>query len=460
MKDGLVGRDWQIRQVTGWFQRRLLGCEDVGVLVLSGWTSTGKSTVLNAVAEAEGVRVVVLDVVLAGSERGLTEWVWSALDGNEDASGREGPRRCRFDHIMDVADAWMMGKTSLENGEVHPQSRSVSGNGLVPMFPPPIALVLERAERLQMPMYRDDILESVMTMFGKLPGDRVLPVVVTSRWIAPLWSGSVLPRCTVVEFPGYSRDETHKILLKMHPASSDIERELLEGFLKLLLDVVYHACTDVRELSRFCSVLFPTYLDAGRKSSWSPSELYQSVLPFLQSALDNLYRERIDVARGDPSTALCDGNSDGLQFPLCVKYLLIGAFLASTNPPQHDRRYFTKDRTRQSRSRRRTISHKSSSLPSATSQPYKRQSFSLQRLLAITESLTLDQRDPNPLPLTLFGTSLLTHIADLTHLHLLTINPHLTEPTLTCNAPESLIHHLATHLQLDLAYFLHHDPQV
>lgn len=133
----------------------------------------------------------------------------------------------------------------------------------------------------------------------------------------------------------------------------------------------------------------------------------------------NMFRRDADFLLEQKQPKLKDAM--GLELPFAAKFILVAAYLASYIPMHLDTRFFSLLPSESKRKRRRT-----SKLASETQFKTSRQSFRLERLLAIFFSIQ-DHIQVNT-------ADLYSQISSLVSLHLLTkVNQSLDDPMFQCN---------------------------
>ena len=143
--------------------------------------------------------------------------------------------------------------------------------------------------------------------------------------------------------------------------------------------------------------------------------------------------------------------ADGLGFTASV--LLVAAFLAAHNPPQHDVRYFTTVNTKRPRVKKSAV--KKGKVPVANSRP-----FYLERLVAIFAAVHPTKHDVPDLEehAAAISTTALIHVATLQTLRYISAEHSpdmLSEPKYRCNIAKDHAVMLGKMVGIDLHQYMH-----
>ncbi|CAN8075438.1 unnamed protein product [Agarophyton chilense] len=252
----------------------------------------------------------------------------------------------------------------------------------------------------------------------------------------------------------YQKTENPKLAEKLYP-----------GYVRAVVSVMYKTTTDLHELSVVCNKLFPDYMRVVQEKN--PTAAFNQVQTRLALALQSLYQRRLtakdlkpsgtssettDVACDDPNTSAKDAGYES-SLSTAARAVLVAAFLASRNPPQHDLRFFSSSRTR---GRRRSSKSKK--------QEQQDRSFVLERLLAIFTSIAPDSllrergMDASESVSAFVSTSLLVQISTLVALGLLSSEAGvdiLSEPKYRCNITKDTAFRIADSLNIGLDQYLY-----
>eukprot|EP00871_Galdieria_phlegrea_P001665 jgi/Galph1/249/GphlegSOOS_G4991.1 len=194
----------------------------------------------------------------------------------------------------------------------------------------------------------------------------------------------------LVWFPNYQMDE-FAILLETRLKTDPKFEKLKKPFVRIILDVLYHATPYLEQLTVICEELFSMYIkpiENGIVSLEDTTKLYSNILPHLKSRLNGLYCLQQDsstvMESKDTAIARVQRNDVFSSWSTTAKLLCIAGYMASRIPSKRDMQIFTK--TFLSKKRRH-----SSKKPRTTSNCSN--IFSLERILAIYRHLQQQLED-------------------------------------------------------------------
>lgn len=350
-------------------------------------------------------------------------------------------------------------------------------------------LVFLRAERLASAPFTEDAPRILFRLPYMLCSPRYFRVIFVSRWPWSRFRDSIVPDVReplCIHFPTYTENEAVTAVVKMTSSSlppnlpapglkdQNEALHLYPGFVASVVNVLHRYTTNLRELSRVCSRLYPAYLTPlVHDSSIQRAALWNRISADVTNAVRMLYtREFVTAAEhldAELATSCCGGharqddrvlssshsaterarqtgstleNMATISTELCKvsRLLLISAFLASYNPPSTDLHFFTSQVARRrpqprgnSRTGNRKLTPKSGFLAQNASP--------LNRILAIYDAMQGLVREPQSDAITEFGESgnssnALLNLSTLVDLNLLGrdgTGDLLREPKYRCN---------------------------
>ncbi|KAI9451779.1 putative origin recognition complex, subunit 5-like protein [Russula earlei] len=281
-----------------------------------------------------------------------------------------------------------------------------------------LVLVVERAERLKeslpelvVPLTRLAELSRVdiqMIFISQSPWDDIKPPI-----------GAAIDPFHLSVYPP-SREETLQILTSRFPTDGDVAaaphpyHPALAQLYAQYATAVYSTCSpfthDPHELTYVAAAQWPSFIALVLEAQKGATEFHviPEDLPFLPSftaALEVLLPRRMHAGAWSQMSDLDEGSGVDAKsveivarsLPTLQKYILLSAFLASSNPPRTDMRMFGRSRDIQSKRRRggstRKTPQRSASAPAKVPQRLAGPStFPLDRMNAILATL-LEEHD-------------------------------------------------------------------
>ncbi|KAI9441371.1 putative origin recognition complex, subunit 5-like protein [Lactarius indigo] len=241
-----------------------------------------------------------------------------------------------------------------------------------------MVLIIERAERIKESLPELLVPLTRLTELSKVEIHTIF--ISQSPWeeIKPLMGAAVDPFHLSVRPP--SQEETRRILVSHFPTDGDVSaaphayHPALAQFYAQYVDALCSICApftrDPHELSYVAAAQWPNFvapvLDAQRDANqFHPipedvrMRLLRVFLPSFTAALEALLPRRMHARTWSQTPDVTDGpasDEKGVETTISSlstlqKYILLAAFLASSNPPRTDMRMFA--RSRETRSRRR-----------------------------------------------------------------------------------------------------------
>ncbi|MFH4977059.1 hypothetical protein AB6A40_003768 [Gnathostoma spinigerum] len=272
---------------------------------------------------------------------------------------------------------------------------------------------------------------SFLKAFFELPkwlSQDILKILTVSQLpFSQIETTETLSRPIEFSFPCFSRDE---ILQKIRLATS-----LDVNSISPILDTVYITCRDPKLIERMIEKLLKTSLPKLQKSCSVDVKVMMQLLKQCSSDVYSRYNE---------STS--PGTSD-YALPLFAKYLLIAAYCASNNPSASDRRFFSKNHTKQKKSKH--IQKPESSEFSREKGP---KGFDLQRLFFLYRSLLEQTGNWNP-----EAGNINVQINDLCAVGSIirtSADGNLDQPKYKCAASYESIVHLSKSVGVDVGNYL------
>ncbi|PCH36912.1 hypothetical protein WOLCODRAFT_134400 [Wolfiporia cocos MD-104 SS10] len=379
-------------------------------------------------------------------EDGCANWPGSSTDGqrwNENFDTFLHGLRAVCAHLQDDEDSSSAMANVKGKGKAKPEQMTVR-----------LALVIERAERLKENL--PDLLVPLTRLAELSQVDIVTILISDVRWedIRPPLGAS--PEPLYIEVPPLSRQNTLAMLASAFPPDASALRSpgidpetynpvlapLYQHFIATLYSICAPFTHDPLELAYIAAACWPGFvrplLDAHRGNSAeegtdelrAPTEdtrmrLLRLFTPTLTGALDALYPRRTHAAawaraHAPPPDLLSlppldarrameereleagaghDADADARSLPRMAKFVLVAAFLASTNPAKTDMRMFGRGPDERVRRRRRKAGSPRKPRPGTTGTAVKipqrllgPMPFPLDRLLAILGVL-LEEHD-------------------------------------------------------------------
>ncbi|KAI0566747.1 origin of replication complex subunit 5 [Gracilaria domingensis] len=354
-------------------------------------------------------------------------------------------------------------------GETVPADSSILISRLNKSHDDSIVYVFSRAERLISSAFSPSAVHTIVSL-PSLTANVKVRVILVSRLS---WSSfrfhlnHSIPEPVEIFLPPPTEDETIEDLCKLmdydKTANPEMAERLYPGYVKAVVSVMYKTTTDLHELSIVCNKLFPDYMKAVQEKN--PTAAFNQIQNRLAVALQSLYRRRLtsrDLDEDDqsiqtpelvPDFANKSNHHEGYDCSLSTtsRTVLVAAFLASRNPPQHDLRFFSSDRTRRRRSSK------------AKRLQQQDRSFVFERLLAIFASIAPDSLirergvDATDSVSACVSTSLLVQVSTLVSLGLLSSETGadiLSEPKYRCNITKDAAFRIADSLNIGLDQYL------
>ncbi|KDQ55524.1 hypothetical protein JAAARDRAFT_37539 [Jaapia argillacea MUCL 33604] len=278
-----------------------------------------------------------------------------------------------------------------------------------------MVVVVEKAERL-----REALPDLVvpLTRLAELSRTPITVILLSSvRWedIKPPLGASSEPY--YFDVPPPNRDSTIRVLTAHNP------NPLYSHFISTLYSVCSPFTTDPDELQYIAASRWPAFVqailsefvddDGGQPLNIDDIQVPEETrirwlrqfTPTFTSALDVLYpriKSATDLARPSPDDHSVDEGEDKKsisQLPRMQKFILVAAFLASTNPAKSDMRMFARGKDERKRRRRKSVNATPKKGGGAVKIPQRLLGpipFPLDRLVAILGCLLLENDPPPP----------------------------------------------------------------
>lgn len=365
----------------------------------------------------------------------LAKWEVAWENGCQNWPGEDGKR------YNDSVDSFLHGLRNLRNKSWEGRAK---GNGRTVDEEPNMVLLIERAERL-----KDNLPDLIvpLTRLAELSQVKITTIFLSSvRWedIKPPLGASPDPYFIDIGPPS-KQDTIDSLLFEFsststtQPSAGTQDRTYHPSLLPLYeqyVEHVYSVCslytTDIRELQYIAAARWPGFvkpvlreqsevngdgdpdLDGTRNELTLPASdgrmrLLKFFTPSLTAALDVLYPRLTNAAdwalandpdMQAPEEAQCQINTERSiivdHLPRMSKFILLAAFLASTNPAKSDVRMFGRGADKQKRRRRKSASPKKVGAQTTVAKITQRLLgpvvFPLDRLLAILGAL-LEEND-------------------------------------------------------------------
>lgn len=365
----------------------------------------------------------------------LAKWEVAWENGCQNWPGEDGKR------YNDSIDSFLHGLRNLRNKSWEGKAK---GNGRIVDEEPNMVLLIERAERL-----KDNLPDLIvpLTRLAELSQVKITTIFLSSvRWedIKPPLGASPDPYFIDVGPPS-KQDTIDSLLFEFismpttQPSAGTQDRTYHPSLLPLYeqyVEHVYNVCslytTDIRELQYIAAARWPGFVkpvlqeqsevngdgdpdpDGTRNELTLPASdgrmrLLKFFTPSLTAALDVLYprlTNATDWALSNdpdmqaPEEAQRQINTEGRitvdHLPRMSKFILLAAFLASTNPAKSDVRMFGRGADKQKKRRRKSASPKKAGAQTTVAKITQRLLgpvvFPLDRLLAILGAL-LEEND-------------------------------------------------------------------
>ncbi|KAG0697046.1 OPT oligopeptide transporter protein-domain-containing protein [Suillus ampliporus] len=399
-------------------------------------------------ADCSSTRFAHINVAACFTARLLYDTVLNALAGWE-VSWENGCQNWPDEdgkRYNDNIDSFLHGLRNLRNTFWEGQGK---GKGRAVDEEPTMVLLIERSERL-----KDNLPDLVvpLTRLAELSQVRITTIFLSSvRWedIKPPLGASPDPYFIDIEFPS-KQDTLDSLLLafrytstaQSHAGTQD--RSYHPSLLPLYeqyAEHVYNVCslytTDIQELQYIAAARWPGFVKPVLQEQSEPNEdedpnpdgtcneltlpasdgrmrLLKFFTPSLTAALDALYPRLTNAtdwaAANDPDIQLSEEAHSQIKaegsvivdhLPRMSKFILLAAFLASTNPAKTDVRMFGRGADKQKRRRRRSASPKKAGAQTTVAKVSQRLLgpviFPLDRLLAILGAL-LEENDVESRP--------------------------------------------------------------
>lgn len=365
----------------------------------------------------------------------LARWEVAWENGCQNWPGEDGKK------YNDSIDSFLHGLRNLRNKSWEGKAK---GNGRIVDEEPNMVLLIERAERL-----KDNLPDLIvpLTRLAELSQVKITTIFLSSvRWedIKPPLGASPDPYFIDISPPS-KQDTIDSLLFEFRststtqPSAGTQDRTYHSSLLPLYeqyVEHVYNVCslytTDIRELQYIAAARWPGFVkpvlreqsevngdgdpdpDGTRNELTLPASdgrmrLLKFFTPSLTAALDVLYPRLTNAAdwalandpdMQAPEEAQCQINTEGSitvdHLPRMSKFILLAAFLASTNPAKSDVRMFGRGADKQKRRRRKSASPKKAGAQTTVAKITQRLLgpvvFPLDRLLAILGAL-LEEND-------------------------------------------------------------------
>lgn len=365
----------------------------------------------------------------------LAGWEVAWENGCQNWPGEDGKR------YNDSIDSFLHGLRNLRNKY---WEGTAKGNGRTADEEPKMVLLVERAERL-----KDNLPDLIvpLTRLAELSQVKITTIFLSSaRWedIKPPLGASPDPYFIDIDPPS-KQDTVDSLLFEFRSTSAAQARAgtqdksyhpSLLPLYEQYVEHVYNVCslytTDIQELQYIAAARWPGFVkpvlqeqsDANGDGDPDPDGTYNELTlpasdgrmrllkfftPSLTAALDELHprlTNATDWALANdpdmpaPEDARCQTNTEGSiivdHLPRMSKFILLAAFLASTNPAKSDVRMFGRGADKQKRRRRKSASPKKAGAQTTVAKVSQRLLgpvvFPLDRLLAILGAL-LEEND-------------------------------------------------------------------
>ncbi|OAX34000.1 putative origin recognition complex, subunit 5-like protein [Rhizopogon vinicolor AM-OR11-026] len=324
----------------------------------------------------------------------LAGWKVTWDNGCQNWPGEDGQR------YNDSIDSFLHGLRRLRN---IPWEGNGQGKGKAAEEEPTMVLLIERAERL-----KDNLPDLIvpLTRLAELSQVRITTILLSSvRWedIKPPLGASPDPYFIDIDPPS-KQDTVDSLILAFRSTSITKSRagtqdrtyhHSLVPLYEQYVEHVYNVCslyaTDIQELQYISAARWPGFVKPVLREQGEHNEeedpdnpdneltlpasdgrmrLLKFFTPSLTAALDALYPRLTNAtdwaAANDPDIHVLEeatqtnteGNISVDHLPRMSKFILLAAFLASTNPAKTDVRMFGRGADKQKRRRRRSASPK------------------------------------------------------------------------------------------------------
>jgi len=238
-----------------------------------------------------------------------------------------------------------------------------------------VCLLFENAAEL---MLLPDLLTVLLSLPNLCRDKRVQTIFIAESPWADFHAVTRFAQLVCVRFAGYTQQQMVTVLKRDGPAkvSESADAQAFDLFVPLFIQFFWEICRDVHELRHLAKQIFAQWMQPIRDGLIPASDtrvLLKHAQPCLTAAIEKVYVRDAELrgTRGAPAL------KSGMQLPVCSKYLLLAAHLASRFPPGRDVALFaTTKKAGRSRGRR------ASTAP--LDEPI---SFTLERLLAIYASI-------------------------------------------------------------------------
>lgn len=306
-------------------------------------------------------------------------------------------------------------------------------------------ILFDKAERLR----RVD--EHVFSAFLRIPeltGLNIGVIFITEIVLEKFFRTTGFYTPLTVHFSDYSKSDVISILELDCP--DDYSKDFYSQYCKLVVDVFFQVCRDVKELQHLTLVNFSKYCEPvlrGELKENESTKLYQRMVPFLRKALQTVYLREVSDSQWENMGMSAKIDKVKVDLPYYAKYLLLAAYFASYNPANTDRRFFTKKSLGK-------LSKRTKTSLKAAKDPDKRfagpKPFQMDRLMAIFYSIV-------PGGATSSG-NILTQVSNLVSLNLLmkaSQDGIIDAPKYKCVVTLDFVLEIGKQVDLDIGEYLY-----
>lgn len=343
-----VRRDTEVKTILNLINARASSI----ALFISGNTGTGKTHTVKTVFRCTNVTHSVVNCVETYTPQLVYEKILS------DFCCTEGWTSCTT--MMDFVRILKTSKNITSSNEVH-------------------YILFDKAERLRK---LDDHVLSSFLRISELTrlniGVALITELVLEKFFPTTGFNTPLP----VHFGDYTKQDVIAILELDCPDSHSID--FYSPYCRLVVDVFYMVCRDVKELRHLASVNFFKYCEPVKNKEVQANEvakLFQKMVPYLKKALQTVYLREVSSAQWETSAKV---EKVKVDLPFYAKYLLLAAYFSSYNPANTDRRFFTKKSQGKLSSRAKSSMKKAKDVDKKFAGP---KPFQVDRLMAIFYSI-------------------------------------------------------------------------
>jgi len=240
-------------------------------------------------------------------------------------------------------------------------------------------IVFDKAERLRK---LDDHVLSSFLRSSELTGMNIGVILITELILEKFFPTTGFNSPLPIHFGDYTKDDVIAILELDCPDGHS--EDFYGPYCRLVVDVFYMVCRDVKELRHLASVNFSKYCEPVVKGEVQVTEvtkLFQRMVPYLKKALQTVYLREVSSTQWEASAKV---EKVKVDLPYYAKYLLLAAYFASYNPANTDRRFFTKKSQGKLSKRAKTTMKKAKDMDKKFMGP---KPFQIDRLMAIFYSI-------------------------------------------------------------------------